>query len=104
MESNVEYIKLFMEFESIDMPVVYFYEVDIDDDRFALRSIEVFSNRDVKLIYNLYRDVIEACHIPTVDELNEKVWGEGFFAITISKEEFDRIWNSRIYSGSLTAF
>jgi hypothetical protein len=43
------------------------------------------------------------CPIPTVDELNEKIWGEGFFAIIISKEEFYKVWNTKIYNGSLTA-
>ena len=68
MGSNNEYIQLFMEYESDDMPMVYFYEVNLDDDRFALRAIEVFVNRMVKI----YK---EACPIPTVDELNAKVWG-----------------------------
>ena len=101
--SNIEYIKLFMEFESNDMPMVYFYEVDLDDDRFTLREMEVFVNRNVKLTDDPYRDVIEACPIPTVEEFNAKVWGEGFYAIAISKDEFDEIWNSGVYSGSLTA-
>ena len=92
-----------MEFESDDMPVVYFYEVNLDDDRFALREIEVFANRSVKLTNDLYQDTIEACPIPTVAEFNTKIWGEGFYAIAISKEEFDIIWNSGIYNGNLTA-
>lgn len=41
MERNIEYIQLFMEYESDDMPMVYFYEVDVNDDRFALRAIEI---------------------------------------------------------------
>lgn len=103
MDSNIEYIQLFMEYESDDMPMVYFYEVDLNDDRFALREIEVFVNRTVKVDNDPYCDVIEACPIPRVDELNAKVWGEGFYATTISKNEFDEIWNSGIYNGSLTA-
>lgn len=103
MGSNNEYIQLFMEYESDDMPMVYFYEVNLDDDRFALRAIEVFVNRMVKIYKDLYCDVIEACPIPTVDELNAKVWGEGFYAIIISKEKFEEIWNTGIYSGSLIA-
>lgn len=103
MGSNIEYIQLFMEYESDDMPMVYFYEVNLDDDRFALRAIEVFVNRMVKIYNDLYCDVIEACPIPTVDELNAKVWGEGFYAIIISKEKFEEIWNTGIYSGSLIA-
>lgn len=103
MERDMEYIQLFMEYESDDMPMVYFYEVDLNDDRFALREIEVFVNRTVKVCNDLYCDVIEACPIPKVDELNAKVWGEGFYATIISKDEFDEIWNSGIYNGSLTA-
>ena len=48
MERNIEYIQLFMEYESDDMPMVYFYEVDVNDDRFALRAIEIFVDRTVK--------------------------------------------------------
>ena len=103
VENDIEYIQLFMEYESDDMPVVYFYEVYLKDNRFALRSIEVFADRTVKLENDLYCDVIEVCPIPTVDEFNTKVWGEGFYATIISKEEFDEIWNTRSYSKNLTA-
>ena len=103
MESNIEYIQLFMEYESDDMPVVYFYEVDLKDNRYALRSIEVFADRTVRLLNDLYCDVIEVCPIPTADEFNAKVWGEGFYATIIFKEEFDEIWNTKIYNKSLTA-
>ena len=57
-----------------------------------------------EIFYNtLYCDVVEVCPIPTVDELNEKVWGEGFYATIISKGKFDEIWNTGIYNESLTA-
>ena len=100
--SNIEYVQLFMKYESDDMPMVFFYEIDLNDERFALRAIEVFVDRTVKLIDDLYYDVIEACPIPTVDEFNAKIWGEGFYAMIISKEEFDKIWITKIYTGSLT--
>ena len=32
MESDVEYIQLFMQYESDEMPVVFFYEVDSSGD------------------------------------------------------------------------
>ena len=92
-----------MEYESDDLPMVYFYEVDLNDDRFALREIEIFADRTVKLENDLYCDVIEVCPIPTVDEFNTNVWGEGFYATIISKEEFDEIWNTRNSSKNLTA-
>ncbi len=103
MESEIEYIKLFMEYESDDLPLVYFYEVNLQDNRFILREIEVFIDRTVKLDDDPYREVIQMCPIPTVDELNAKVWGEGFYAKIISKEEFEEIWNTGIYNESLTA-
>ncbi|MCI8847776.1 MAG: hypothetical protein HFF86_00675 [Oscillibacter sp.] len=103
MESDVEYIQLFMQYESDEMPVVFFYEVDLRDDRLALREMHVFANGMVKLESDLYDDVIEVCPIPTVDELNAKVWGDGFHAVVISKEEFNEIWNTGIYGGNLTA-
>lgn len=46
--NNIEYIKLFMEKESDDMPIIYFYEVDLNCDRFMIREIEVFADRTVK--------------------------------------------------------
>ena len=103
MENEIEYVKLFMQFESDDLPVIYFYEVDLGDNRFMLREINVFADRTVKIDDDPYRDVIEVCPIPTVDELNAKVWGEGFYAAVISKEEFDELWNTKIYRGNLTA-
>ena len=99
--NDIEYIKVFMEYEADDLPMVYFYEVDLNDKRFALRGIEVFVNRKVKLIDDLYYDAIEACPISTVDEFNAKIWGEGFNAAIISKEEFERIWITKTYDGSL---
>ena len=103
MRSNIEYIQIFMEYESDDMPMVYFYEVDLNDSRFALRAIEIFVNRTANLIDDLYHNVIEACPIPTVDEFNTKVFGEGVYATLISKSKFEEIWNTGIYKGSLTA-
>lgn len=103
MENDIEYIQLFMQYESDDIPMVFYYEVDLKDDRFALREIRVFANRAVKLDDDPYSDVIEMCPIPTVDELNAKVWGEGFYAVIISREEFNEIWNTGIYRGNLTA-
>lgn len=103
MRKNVEYIKVFMEYEADDIPMVYFYEVNLDNERSALRGIEVYANRTLKLIDDLYYDVIEVCPIPTVDELNSGIWGNGFYATIISKEEFEKIWLTKIYSESLAA-
>lgn len=101
MKENIEYIKVFADYESDDMPVVYFYEVDLANERLALRAIEVFTNRQVESINDLYRNVVEVVPIPTVEELNSKVWGDGFCATVISREEFEKIWNNDFYYGNL---
>ena len=103
MHRNTEYIKLFMEFEKDSLPVVYFYEVDLDNERLSLRDIDVFADRTVKTDDDPYRDVIEIVPIPTVEELNNGIWGEGFTASLITKKEFDEIWESGIYNGDLSA-
>jgi hypothetical protein len=103
MKENVEYIKVFADYESDDMPVVYLYEVDLEDERLALRAIEIFADRKVKCIEDFYRDVIEILSIPSVAELNSGEWGGGFFALAIREEEFEEIWNSDSYMGRLSA-
>jgi len=95
-------MKVFMKYEADDMPVVYFYEVDTNNERYAIRAIEVFVNRQVKIIDDLYRNVIEVMPVPTVDDLNSNICGEGFYAMAISKYEFDSIWNSCVYDGELS--
>ena len=55
----MEYIKLFMEFETEELPVVYFYEVDLSNERSPARAIEVLANRQVDCITDLYEGVIE---------------------------------------------
>ena len=102
METTIEYMKVFMEYESDDMPVLYFYEVDLATERLANRAIEIFINRQVKQIEDLYHGVIEIVPVPTVEELNAKVWGDGFFALEITKEEFEKIWNSAVYHGKIS--
>lgn len=102
MNDNIEYIKVFMEYESCDVPIVYFYEVDLNNERLTLRSIEIFADRHLIKDDDFYHDVIEITPIPTVDELNNKVWGEGFYALLISKDEFYKIWESGVYNGDLS--
>ncbi len=99
----MEYLRVFMEYESDDMPVLYFYEVDVEEERLACRAIEIFVNRQAMCMEDLYHDVTEMVPIPTAKELNKGLWGSGFSASVISKEEFERVWNSPVYQGTLTA-
>lgn len=90
MKENVEYIKVFADYESDDMPVVYLYEVDLEDERLALRAIEIFADRKVKCIEDFYRDVIEILSIPSVAELNSGEWGGGFLHWPLGKRNLRR--------------
>lgn len=91
-----------MDYESKDMPVVYYYEVNLGDGRFCLRAIEIFADRRVHLMDDLYRDVIEAVPIPTEAEFNAHIWGEQFHALTVTKNEFEEIWACGVYHGDLS--
>lgn len=101
MINTVEYIKLFWEHALDNEPVVILYEVNVENDRLALRSIDIFSDGSCKNIVDPYEDVIEIVSIPTVEEFNAHIWGEEFYACFMSKQEFEEIWRTHIYSGSL---
>lgn len=101
MINGVEYIKLFWEHELDNEPVIILYEVDLENDRLALRSIDIFADRICKNIDDFYRDVIEIVSIPTVEEFNSHIWGEEFYACLMSEQEFEKTWNTHVYSGNL---
>ena len=96
-----EYIKLFWEKAPEGEPPVILYEVDIESDRLALRSIDIFIGGHTHNIPDLYDGAIEITPIPTVEELNAHVWGEEFHACVIEKAEFDTIWENHTYNGAL---
>lgn len=94
----MEYIKLFWEDAPEGEPSVILYEVDIGNERLALRSIDIFADGHTHNIADLYEGVIEITPIPTVEELNGHVWGEEFHACLMEKAEFEFTWKSRTYA------
>ena len=97
----IEYIKLFWEGAPEGEPAVILYEVDTDNERLALRSIDIFADGRTRNIPDLYDGAIEIMPVPTVEELNDHVWGEEFHACAIEKAEFEAAWEGRIYDGAL---
>ena len=95
----IEYIKLFWEGVPEGEPSVILYEVDTENERLALRSIDIFANGRTRNIPDLYDGAIEITPIPTVEELNAHVWGEEFHACLMEKAEFEAIWKSRTHDG-----
>ena len=98
---KIEYIKLFWEGAPEGEPAVILYEVDTENERLALRSIDIFADCRTRNIPDLYDGAIEITPIPTVEELNAHVWGEEFHACIIEKAEFEAIWESHTYDGAL---
>ena len=97
----IEYIKLFWEDAPEGEPSVILYEVDTENERLALRSIDIFEDGSTRNIPDLYDGAIEITPIPTVEELNARVWGEKLHACIIEQAEFEAIWESCFYGGVL---
>lgn len=97
MTNKMEYIKLFWKHNFSDEPVVIFYEVDLENERLATRSIDIFADGKTKNIDNFYEGAIEIVPIPTIEEFNSDMYGEEFNACLMAGEEFERVWSSRIY-------
>ncbi len=88
----MEYIKLYWEHNFDDEPIVIFYEVCVEDERLAKRSIDVYANGETKNVDDLYEGVIEITPIPTIEEFNSGAWGDEFFASLVTQEEFESVW------------
>ena len=99
--NNTEYIKIFWEHDFLNEPRVIIYEVDLDNDRYMLRLIDIYADGICKNNDDPYDAVIEVLPLETVEEINNNAWGDDIRACLISKEEFEEIWNTHIYSGSL---
>ena len=97
----MEYIKLFWEGAPEGEPPVILYEVDTENEWLVLRSIDIFADGRTRNIPDLYDGAIEITPIPTVEELNARVWGEKLHACIIEQAEFEAIWESCFYGGVL---
>lgn len=75
--------------------------MDTENERLALRSIDIFADGRTRNIPDLYDGAIEITPIPTVEELNARVWGEKLHACIIEQAEFEAIWESCFYGGVL---
>ena len=93
----MDYIKLYWKHTLIGEPVIILYEVE-PKERLAARSIYIFPDGSTRNIPDLYADAIEVAPIPTVEELNARIWGEEISACRISGEEFEGVWNHRFYA------
>lgn len=96
-----EYVKVFWYHDCPEDPRVIIYEIDLLNDRYMLRLIDIYADGRCVNNNDPYADVIEIVPMDTVEEINIGVWGEEIRAVRISQEEFEEIWNTHIYSGSI---
>lgn len=86
-----EYIKWFWEFIDTETPVLLFYEVDLTNERYATRMIEIFSDRTIHVIAEEGFAFVTEAPVPTVEEINLE---DEFYAETISQNAFNKIYHS----------
>lgn len=96
--SRFEYIKWFWKYIDDETPVLLFYEVDLDNERYAARMTEIFSDRSaVPRIEEGFEFITEA-PVPTVEQINSE---PDFYAEKISKEEFEKVYEADKYNGDI---
>ncbi len=99
-----EYIKLYWEHTSPkekDEPVVILYEVDLSEERYATRSVDICANRRAVNVEGKEFGFVTECPVPAVDEFNSDEYGAEFKACLITEEEFERTWESGVYQCAL---
>ena len=76
-----EYIKCFWKYIDDETPVLLFYEVDLENERYATRMAEVFCDGCVRRVIEEGFEFVTEAAIPQVDEINSE---PEFFALIIS--------------------
>ena len=93
-----EYIKCFWKFIDDETPLLLFYEVNLENERYATRMIEVFSDKSVNSSDGEGFDFVTEAPVPTIEEINQE---PEFYAMMISENEFERIYHAKEYPESV---
>ncbi|GLC82316.1 DUF6881 domain-containing protein [Lacrimispora brassicae] len=99
-----EYVKLYWRHTSekeAGEPVIIIYEVDLKEDRYAIRLIDIYSDGHTENIEDKAWGFVTEHPVCTVEEINSGEYGEEFQACSTTEFEFSKIWHTRIYFGSL---
>lgn len=81
-----------------ETPVLLFYEVDLENERYATRMIEIYSDKSVNIVVEEEFDFITEAPVPTIEEINRE---PEFYALNISGDEFESVYSVEIYSESI---
>ena len=93
-----EYIKWYVKDFHVEYAPVLFYEVDKDQERYVTRMAEVYDDYSIKQVIDSGSAFVTEAPVPTVSEINTD---SDYFAELISREEFDAVYNSSRYDGSI---
>ena len=93
-----EYIKWYVKDFHGEYAPLLFYEVDKDQERYATRMAEVYDDYSIKQVIDSGSAFVTEAPVPTVSGINTD---SDYFAELISREEFDAVYNSSRYDGSI---
>lgn len=96
--SRFEYIKCFWKFIDDETPLLLFYEVDLENERYATRMIEIYSDKSVNSIVEEKYGFVTEAPVPTIEEINQE---SEFCAMIISSTEFESVYNAKKYSETI---
>ena len=96
--SRFEYIKCFWKFIDDETPLLLFYEVDLENERYATRMIEIYSDKSVNTGVEAGFDFVTEAPVPTIEEINQE---PEFYAMIISSNEFETVYNAKKYAESI---
>ncbi|MDE6615452.1 MAG: hypothetical protein K2K35_02720 [Lachnospiraceae bacterium] len=97
MQKKFEYIKCYWKYIDDETPVILFYEVDLENGRYATRMTEIFNNRKSIPVDDGFEFVTEA-PVPEIGTINQE---KEFYAQIITKEEFELVYNCIFYTGNI---
>ena len=86
-----EYIKIFCRYPDDEIPAVFFYEVDTENERYAVRMAEIYHDGKIKRVIDDNSEFVTEAPVPDTDFFNSQ---EEFYAENISKKEFEIIYNN----------
>ncbi len=87
-----EYISCNWKHNFKEEPVTFLYEIDLDEERYATRMIEIFADGHTNNLQDKEWKFVTEEPVPSINDINKGECGEEFSAYIISKEEFERIW------------
>ncbi len=91
-----EYIRCDWKHDFKDEPVTLLYEVDLNEERYATRMIDIYADGHTNNLQDADWKFVTEAPVPSIEDINKGECGEEFSACMISKEEFEKVWNKNI--------